>query len=345
MDFVHTNEIVPLSRILFVGVVAFALSMALTPLYTRAAYHFKWWKILRTTATTGEKAPVLAKLHAAKHKRNIPTLGGLVPIAAVAITTLALNYDYKQTLLPLFVLVAAGAVGALDDFINIRGGGGGVAGLRSKMKFSLILGIAVIAALYFYYKLGYSLIHIPAVGDFNIGWFYIPLIIGVIVSTANAVNISDGLDGLAGGLLTMAYGAFGVLAYAQHNYGIAAFCVCVAGAMLTYTWFNIFPARFFMGDTGAFALGTTLGLIAVLTNNIVVLPIIGFVFVIEGGSSAIQILSKKIRKKKIFLSAPIHHHFEAIGWPETKVTMRFWVIGAATGIIGMILGLLGNKAL
>jgi phospho-N-acetylmuramoyl-pentapeptide-transferase len=183
------------------------------------------------------------------------------------------------------------------------------------------------------------------VGDFEIGWLYIPLFIGVVVSTANAVNITDGLDGLAGGLLSTAFAAFGVIAYFQGNFGIAAFCATIVGVMLSYTWFSIYPMRFLMGDSGAFAMGTTLGVIAILTNSVLILPIIGAVFVIEGGSSALQILSKRIFKRKIFLSAPLHHHLEAIGWPETKVTMRMWVIGQVVGVVGLILGLLGNKSL
>jgi phospho-N-acetylmuramoyl-pentapeptide-transferase len=219
----------------------------------------------------------------------------------------------------------------------------GIAGMRGKIKFSLILGVAVLGALWFFYKLGYSMIHIPAVGDFDIGWLYIPLFIAVVVSTANAVNITDGLDGLSGGLLSAAFAAYAVIAYFQGNYGIAGFCATVVGALLTFTWFNIYPARFFLGDSGAFGLGTTLGVIAMLTNTVVALPIIAAVFVVEGGSSALQILSKRLLHRKIFLSAPLHHHLEAIGWPETKVTMRLWVIGAVTGVLGLVLALLGNK--
>jgi phospho-N-acetylmuramoyl-pentapeptide-transferase len=204
----------------------------------------------------------------------------------------------------------------------------------------LILGIALAGALYFYFKLGYNLIHVPAVGDFSIGWLYIPLFVLVVISTANAVNITDGLDGLAGGLLSLSFGAFAVIALVQGNYGIAGFCAAVVGAMLSYTWFNIFPARFLMGDSGAFALGTALGVVAMLTNSVFVLPIIGAVFVVDAGSSVIQILSKKFLKRKIFLSAPIHHHLQAIGWPETKVTMRFWVIGAVCAVGGIIIGLI-----
>jgi phospho-N-acetylmuramoyl-pentapeptide-transferase len=164
-----------------------------------------------------------------------------------------------------------------------------------------------------------------------------------VISTANAVNITDGLDGLSGGLLSTAFGVYTVIAYFQGNYGIAGFCATVVGALLTFTWFNIYPARFFLGDSGAFGLGTTLGVIAMLTNTVVALPIIAAVFVVEGGSSALQILSKRIFHRKIFLSAPLHHHLEAIGWPETKVTMRLWVIGAVVGFLGLVLALLGNK--
>ncbi|HUC87328.1 MAG TPA: phospho-N-acetylmuramoyl-pentapeptide-transferase [Candidatus Saccharimonadales bacterium] len=342
--FVHEAQVVSLTRILTLGFAGFAISMLLTPVYTRLAYRNKWWKRTNTEAITGEQAPIYQKLHAAKHKRNIPTMGGLVIIVTVAVVTLLLNLTRSQTYLPLFVLVGAGLVGLLDDYFNITGNGG-IAGLRWKVKFGLIFTVALLGALYFYFKLGYHLIHIPAVGNFSIGWGYIPLIVLVVVSTANAVNITDGLDGLSGGLLSTAFGAYAIIAYFQHSYGIAGFCATIVGVMLTYTWFNIYPARFFMGDSGAFALGTTLGVIAVLTNAIVVLPIIGGVFVIEAGSSLLQITSKKLFKRKIFLSAPIHHHLEAIGWPETKVTMRLWVVGQALGVIGLTLGLLGNHVL
>ncbi|MDQ5943445.1 MAG: phospho-N-acetylmuramoyl-pentapeptide-transferase [Patescibacteria group bacterium] len=329
-----------LTHILLQGFVCFVLAMLLTPLYTYFAFKFKLWKQIRDTSTTGEKAPVFHKLHAAKHKRNIPTMAGVIAVVAVTITMLLMNWTRSQTYLPVFGLVAAGAVGLLDDFINIRGNGKGVAGLRSSLKFFLILGVALIGALYFFYKLGYSQIHVPAVGDFDIGLLYIPLFVLVVISTANAVNIADGLDGLSGGLLASAFGAYSVIAFAQGNYGIAGFCLAVVGAVLSYTWFNIFPARFFMGDIGSFALGTALGIVAMLTNTVFVLPIIGAVFVIEAGSSVIQIFSKKVFKRKIFLSAPIHHHLEAIGWPETKVTMRLWIIGAVCAGFGTLLGLI-----
>lgn len=343
INFIHAQEITSLSRLGSLAFGAFALAMILTPVYTRLAFKHKLWKLPRETAITGEKAPIYQQLHAAKHKRNIPTMGGAVLVIAVGLITLVFNLSRSQTYLPLFVLVSAGIVGLFDDYLNIKSEGLGIAGMRGKIKFSLILGIAVIGALYFSLKLGYSMIHIPAVGDFSIGWLYIPLFIAVVVSTANAVNISDGLDGLSGGLLSTAFAVYAVIAYFQGNYGIAGFCATIVGAMLTYTWFSIYPARFFMGDSGAFAFGTTLGVIAMLTNTVFVLPIIAGVFVVEAGSSVIQIASKKLLGRKIFLSAPLHHHLEAIGWPETKVTMRLWVIGQVLGALGLVLALLGNK--
>lgn len=331
-----------LIHILLQGFLCFVLAMALTPVYTHFAFKLKLWKRVRDTATTGEKAPVFHKLHAAKHKRNIPTMAGIIGIVAVTLIMLLTNWSRNQTYLPVFGLVAAGAVGFLDDLINIRGSGKGIAGLRSPIKFGLILAIALIGGLYFFFRLGYSLIHVPGVGNFEIGWLYIPLFVAVVVATANAVNIADGLDGLAGGLLASAFGAYAIVAFAQGNYGLAGFCLGMVGAVLAYTWFNIFPARFFMGDSGSFAFGTALGIVAMLTNSVFILPVIAAVFVVEAGSSVIQILSKKIFKRKIFLSAPLHHHLEAIGWPETKVTMRLWIIGAVSAGLGMLIGLIAR---
>ena len=343
INFVHAKEVTSLSRIGALAFGSFALSMALTPVYTRLAFKYKLWKQPRATSITGEVATVYNKLHGEKHKRHIPTMGGVVTMVSIALVVLAFDLSRSQTWLPLLVLIAAGAVGLFDDYLNIRSDGLGIAGLRGKIKFSLISAIALLGGLYFYYKLGYHLIHIPAVGDFSIGWLYIPLFYAVVVSTANAVNITDGLDGLSGGLLSTAFGVYAVIAYFQGNYGIAGFCAAVVGALLTFTWFNIYPARFFLGDSGAFGLGTTLGVIAMLTNTVVVLPIIAAVFVVEAGSSVIQLLSKRFLHRKIFLSAPLHHHLEAIGWPETKITMRLWVIGQVVGALGLILALVGNK--
>jgi len=323
---------------------AFVLAMMLTPVYTYFAYRYKFWKRQRSHSTTGEELTVFTKLHADKFKRNIPTMAGVIGVITIAATTLIFNLDRGQTYLPLAALIGGGAIGIIDDIINIRGKKLGVAGLRSSLKFAMIIALSTALAYWFYVKIdGASLVHVPFVGALEFGWFIVPLFAFAIVATSNAVNISDGLDGLAGGLLMSAYGAFGVIALLEGQFLLAGFCFTVVGALLSYVWFNIFPARFFMGDVGSFAYGTSLGVIAMLTNTIFLLPVIGFVFVIEAGSSLIQITSKKFFGKKIFISAPIHHHLEAIGWPETKVTMRFWVIGAISAVLGIFVALAGGN--
>ncbi len=326
---------------LLFGVFSFALAMLLTPLYTTLAYKYKWWKQARTNAVTGEKATMYQKLHAAKHRSNIPTMAGIIFVLSTAIVTLFFNLDRNQTWLPLAAMVGAGLVGLLDDFLNIRSFGKGIAGLRARTKSILIFIVSLIGGWWFYAKLGVDTISVPVIGDLTLGWLIVPLFILVVISTANAVNISDGLDGLAGGLAAIAFSIYGLIAMLQGEYGIAGFCMTVVGSLLSYTWFNVYPARFFMGDSGSFALGTALGVVAMLTDTVVLLPIIGGVFVVEAGSSLVQILSKKFRNgKKIFKIAPIHHHFEAVGWPEAKVTMRFWILGTLCAFWGLILYLL-----
>lgn len=345
MDTLHIAvETDTLIRILLLGFLGFLVSMLLTPVYTTLAYNGQWWKKLRTTATTGEKAKVFAKLHGEKHKRLIPTMAGAIAIVSVAIVTIPFNLSRAETWLPLAAFAGAAGVGLLDDIINIRGTGAGVAGLPSKLKLLLTTLVALVGGWFFYYKLDVSSIHVPLMdGQWHVGWLIIPLFVLVVVSTANAVNISDGLDGLAGGLATTAFAVYAIIAALEGRFGVAGFCMTIVGALLSYTWFNVFPARFFMGDVGSFALGTALGVVAMLTDTVLILPIIGSVFVAEAGSSAIQILSKRLRHgKKVFKIAPIHHHFEASGWPETKVTMRFWILGQVAGVLGLIVFLLGN---
>ncbi len=341
----NEQAIIPqLVRILSFTSVSFIFALLVTPIFTYFAYKFKWWKQPRETSMgkNNEAATVYSSLHAEKHKRNIPTMAGMIIWGVVGIITLFFNFDKAQTWLPLFTLISVGLLGLIDDYININSVGG-IAGLRAKVKFSWLTAFAALGSWWFYVKLGWNVVHIPMVGDLSIGWLYIPLFILVVVSTASAVNITDGLDGLSGGLLSAAFGAYAIIAFFQGNFGIAAFCGTVMGAVLAYTWFNVYPARFFMGDTGAVALGATLGVVAMLTNTALVLPIIGSVFVVETLSDIIQIASKKLRHgKKVFHSAPIHHHFEAMGWPETKVTMRFWIIGAISAFMGVVVALMGS---
>jgi phospho-N-acetylmuramoyl-pentapeptide-transferase len=316
------------------------IALIWTPLFTDFLYKNRLGKKIRDTGLDAQKAPIFYKLH--KDKENTPTMGGLLVWITTAVITLLFNLSRSGTWLPLFALVASGIIGAIDDLANIRGHGPNRGGLPFRFKIFLYLAIAIVGAWWFYLKLGWDIFHIPGVGDFSLGWFYIPIFILVITFFAFAVNETDGLDGLAGGTLAISFGAYCLIALVDGKIALAAFCGTIMGSLLAFLWFNIYPARFFMGDTGSMALGTTLGVIAFLTNSVAVLPIIGFVFVIEALSVFIQIFSKKFLKRKVFLSSPIHHHFEALGWPESKVTMRFWVISAAMAVIGVMIALIGR---
>ncbi len=330
-----------LEAIFLLSTLSFLVAMAVTPLLSHLLYKYKVGKRLRTVGMMSkEGTPVFQTLH--KDKAGTPTMGGLLIWVTVALVTVAFNLSRAETWLPLFTLVTVGIIGAVDDFFNVRGIGAAGGGLRERHKVLLQLLIGVAAAWWFYAKLHFSIIHLPGVGDFDIGFAYVPLFILVIVATTNAVNITDGLDGLAGGLLAIAFMAFGALSFVNELYFLAAFCGTIVGALLAFLWFNIYPARFFMGDTGSMALGATLGVVAALNNALVILPIIGIVFVAETLSVIIQLVWRRIFHRKLFRSAPVHHHFEAIGWPETKVTMRFWIIGAVFAVVGLVLGVIGR---
>lgn len=332
-----------LGNILLMGFLGFALSMLLTPVYTYFSFKYKLWKIPRTSTTTGEKASLFSKLHKKKHENGgLPTLSGVVFIVVLTVITLLFNFSREQTYLPLVAFIGAGLVGLIDDVINVRGLRSGAEGLSTRAKFLMILLVAVLGGWFFVDRLEYSSFFLTFVGDIEVGLLLLPIFVLVVVSTANAVNISDGLDGLSGGLATSAFAAFGAIAALQGNWGIAGFCFTIVGILFSYVWFNIHPARFMMGDIGSFSLGTALGVVAMLTDTLVLLPIIGLVFVVEAGSSFIQLASKRLRGKKIFKIAPIHHHFEASGWPETKVTMRFWIIGQVCAIVGVFLAVVGG---
>lgn len=335
-----TNDLI---TVFSLSVGSFLLAMLLTPIYTYFAYRFRFWKHQRATSTTGEVLEVFTKLHAEKFKRSIPTMAGIIFVISILVVTFLFNRDRAETLLPLAALAGGAVVGLLDDIVNLRGKGKGSGGIRSSLKFLMITGIAAVLGWYFYTKLGYNAIHIPFYGNLLLGMWIVPLFVFAVVATSNAANISDGLDGLAGGILSVAFGAYGVIALLQGHIMMAGFCFTVVGALLAYLWFNIYPARFFMGDVGSFALGTSLGVVAMLTNTLFLLPIIGILLVVEAGSSLIQITSKKFFHRKVFISAPIHHHLEAKGWPEVKVTMRFWVIACVAAFIGIMLALAGGS--
>ncbi len=337
-------------KIFFLTTLSFLIAILWTPLLTHFLYKFKLGKQIRDDAS----APIFAAMH--KSKAGTPTMGGVIIWATVFVLAVVFYYgnalvggpffrtfsflSRQQTLLPLGALVASALVGLVDDYWNVKKIGPKGGGLRMRHRLLLYTAIAAVGAFWFSYKLGWDLFRVPFLGSFNIGWWYVPMFILVIVATSFSVNETDGLDGLVGGTLLASFAAYAAIAFLQGKTDLAAFCGVIVGALLAFLWFNINPARFFMGDTGAMSLGVTLGIVAMLTNTALLLPVIGFVFVLESASVILQVGSKKIRKKKVFLSAPIHHHFEAIGWPEPKIVMRLWIIAGVTAVIGLILAMI-----
>lgn len=338
----------PIIKILTITFSCFVIAMAVAPFLIHLLRRLKLGKSIRTAAA----APIASKLHAAK--AGTPTMGGLVVWVTVTVVMLVLAFgctihasawcawnflSRAQTLLPLGALVAAALVGLVDDYLNIRKIGPAGGGLRMRHRLLSYSVIALVGAWWFFSKLGWDSLHVPFYGTFELGWWYIPIFMFVIIATSNAVNITDGLDGLAGGPLMAAFTAYGVIAFAQGRGDLAVFCAAVVGALMAFLWYNVPPASFFMGDTGAMSLGTALGVVALLTNQPLLLPIIGLPFVVETVSVIIQLLSKKLRGRKVFQSAPLHHHLEASGWTEPQIVMRFWIISLFSAGVGVVLAL------
>jgi len=213
-------------------------------------------------------------------------------------------------------------------------------GFKPWEKFLLQVLIGLVAAWWMYFKLDWHELWLPFLGTVNIGIFYIPLVVLMLAGTANAVNITDGMDGLTGGLLAMAFTAYLVVALALGYNQIAYFCGTLVGTLLTFLYFNIYPARFEMADVGSLSLGMTLAIIAILLHRELSLLVIGGVFVVEILSVLVQVGSVKLGRGRVFKMAPIHHHFEMLGWPETKVTMRLWLLGAVLAFVGVLVALL-----
>ena len=339
-----------LTKILTLSAISFVVAILWTPALTHILYRFKLGKTIRADGET----PIFTKMH--KKKGGTPTMGGVLIWGTVLMVVVifwllsilfpesniaAFNFlTREQTWLPLAVLVLAGIIGLADHFFNVRKIGTHGGGIDIRHRLVLYTVVATIGAWWFYTKLEWDVLLIPLYGFVDIGIWYIPLFILVIVATSFSVNQTDGLDGLAGGTLASAFGAFTAISLIQGRYELAAFCAVITGALIAFLWFNIYPARFFMGDTGAMSLGVTLGVVAMLTNSALLLPIIGFVFVLEALSTIIQIASKRLFGRKVFLVAPIHHHYEALHWPEPKVVMRFWVISWIAASLGVIVALL-----
>jgi len=306
-------------------------------------------KAIRDEAT----APVMAKLHAMK--AGTPTMGGLVIWGTVLglillyRTACAADVDAlcslsflsrAQTRLPLGILVAAGVIGLLDDYLNARKIGPRGGGLRKRVRIISFMTIAFVGAYWFYSRLEWDFVHVPFVGTFHLGWLYVAFFVLVMVATSFSANEADGLDGLAGGTFMTAFGAFAIIALAQGRLDLSAFCLAIFGALLAFLWFNVPRASIFMGDTGSMSLGSVLAAVAMITNTALLLPIIALPFVIETLSVLVQMVWKRAFGKKLFQSSPLHHHLEAIGWPESQIVMRCWIVSIISAALGVILALI-----
>lgn len=331
-----------ITRVLLLAAIAFVAAFLWAPMLLRVLKRYGARKTVRPAGET----PVFASLHA--KKAGTPTMGGLLIWVTVLVLALALGFtnnafnflSRSQTWLPLGALVASALVGVVDDYFNIRKMGAHGGGLRARHRLLIYTLIASFGAWWFVDKLDWSLLHVPFMGTYDIGLWYAPFFILVIVATAFSVNEADGLDGLAGGTLLTSFGAFAIIAFAQGRFDLAVLCGVILGALLAFLWFNIYPAKVFMGDTGAMSLGVTLGIVAMLTNSAFLLPVIGIVFVLESCSVLLQIGYRVLLKKKLFRSAPFHHHLEAIGWPEPQIVMRLWVVSMVAAAVGVALSLL-----
>ena len=341
------NQIVLQSvRVLGLSMLSFLVAFIITPFAVRLIDRLNLKKQIRTE----KSAPIFAKLH--QDKVGTPTMGGMIIWGTVFILASLffglsflfdgfwgyLNFvDRAETYLPLFAMFVAAGIGLIDDVLGVRGIGPRGGGLKVRYKLIVYTVLALAGAFWFYFRLDWDILLVPFVGQFSIGWWYIPLFVFIIVASAFSANETDGLDGLAGGVMLFAFVALTIVAFVLGRFDLAAFGGVVIGSLLAFLWFNIYPANFFMGDTGSMSLGITIGVITMLTNTTLFLPLFAPIFVLESGSVILQLLSKRFRRKKIYKSTPIHHHFEAIGWHETRVTMRFWIVSVIFTAFGLVL--------
>jgi len=346
-----------LLKLFIPSLLTFIIGILITPIVTHYLYKYKLWKKSSVKLTIdGHVAELTNKLHNDENKKT-PRMGGIVVWSSVFLTMglLALVYTLfpnqitdelrffsrEQTWLPLAVMLLAACIGLIDDlsvvklFGNATGGG-----LSLKVRIGSIALIAFAVGLWLFLKLDLTGLYIPFVGMLNVGIFIMPIIIIFMVGIFSG-GVIDGIDGLSAGVLASAFVGFAAIAGYQAQFDIAALCMAIVGGILAFLWFNIPPARFYMSETGMMALTTTLCVIAVLTNALFVLPIIAFPLIMAAGSTTLQLIWKKVFKRKLFLIAPIHHHFEALGWPSYKVTMRFWIIGVFSATLGVIIHILG----
>lgn len=338
--------IVEAIRVLAVTMISFLVAFGVTAIFNSLTKKMALNKQIRSD----DSAPIYAQMHA--KKAGTPTMGGIIiwlTVAGLAGAFWILSkifdgpfsyfnfVDRAETFLPLAALLIAAFLGLIDDILGALKIGPHGGGLQVRHKLIVYTLIALSGAWWFYDRLDWDILQIPFYGNISVGLWYIPIFIFIIVASAFSANETDGLDGLAGGVMLFAFIALTVVAFSLGRYHLATFGSAMIGAILAFLWFNIYPARFFMGDTGSMSLGITMGVIAMLTNSVLFLPLFAPILVIESLSVIVQLISKKLRGKKIFISTPIHHHFEAIGWPETQITMRFWIISAISSALGLAL--------
>jgi phospho-N-acetylmuramoyl-pentapeptide-transferase len=278
-------------------------------------------------------------------KTGTPTMGGVMITVSVVLITLVFNTIGRLSmLLPVGVLIAAAILGAMDDRMSLLGGAR-QGGMTARFKFLWLTLFALVAASILHVPLGLSSVYLPFIGRYDIGWLYIPAAALAIIALANAVNFTDGLDTLAAGTAAIAFVAYAIIAYRQGQLGVVTFCLTMTGALMGFLWFNAHPAQVIMGDTGSLAIGASLAVAAFMTGQWLLLPVVGAVFVAEAASVMLQVGYFKFTKRRygegrrLFKMAPLHHHFEMLGWSETQVTMRFWMLAMMAGIIGVAMAL------
>ncbi len=306
-----------------------------------AAFLGRYIIVLLKHYKIGKQVSIYESAHHIKTKTGTPTMGGIIFTLTAFLLTLVFNlYERLSMLLPLGILLCSGVLGAIDDKMSLVGAAQS-GGMTARLKFAWLFLFATVAAVILYWPLGLHHANIPILGRFDIGLAYIPIAIFGIMGTAHAVNLTDGLDSLAGGTGAIAFVAYGIIAYIQGQVGVVTFCFIMVGSLLGFLWHNAHPANVIMGDLGSLALGASLATAAFMTGQWVLLPIIGLIFVAVTLSVILQVGYFKLTGGlRLFRRSPLHRHFELGGWSETQVTMRFWLVGIMAGLFGVALALL-----
>ncbi len=343
-------------KIFLPAALAFIVGILITPVMTHYFYKYKMWK-KKPRVESDDISEAFAKISNTKEETSTPRTGGMIIWVSVLLVSGIifllskffpsdllgkLNFlSRNQTLIPLGVLILTALIGLVDDLLQVSGKGKyaeDAIGYRRIKIISLII-IGFVLSLWFYYKLGMSSVSIPFDGRWEMGLFFIPFFIIIVLGTFTT-SVIDGVDGLSGGVLASVFASMATIAFFHHQLDIAAFCSVITGAIMAFLWFNIPPARFYMGETGMLGLTVTLAVIAFLTDSVLLLPLIALPLVATSLSVIIQVYYYKLTKKRIFKVAPLHHHFEAIGWSRSKITMRYWIISIVCAIIGVIIALI-----